>query len=149
MLFNLTVCITEYKQCFNIHNYYTTYKTIDDAKQGLIEIIFNKIKMLNIDFPLCFDHFENIWFQDQSINSNMFSYKIVQDDKWIEPWSHHEIYLDVLDKIELYENENIPVVQSDDEDLPDLIPEENTDTNFEQELRKIIDQAKTIHHVSL
>jgi hypothetical protein len=146
---HLTVCITEYKQCFNIYNYYTTYKTIDEAKQGLIEIIFNKIKMLNIDFPLCFDHFENIWFQDQSINSNMFSYKIVQDEKWHEPWSHHEIYLDVLDKIELYENENIPVVQSDDEDLPDLIPEENINTNLEQELRKIIDQAKTIHHVSL
>ena len=140
---HLTVCITEYKQCFHIHNYYTTHKTIDEAKQELIDIIFNKIKMLNIDFPLCFDHFENIWFQDQSINANMFSYKIVQD-KWIEPWSHHEIYLEVLDKIQLYENENKPVVNSDDEedDLPDLIPEENINSNLEQELRKIIDQAK-------
>jgi hypothetical protein len=74
----------------------------------------------------------------------MFSYKIVQEDKWIEPWSHHEIYLDVLDKIQLYENENKPVVNSDDEedDLPDLIPEENINSNLEQELRKIIEQAK-------
>jgi hypothetical protein len=148
---HLTVCITEYKQCFNIYNYYTTHKTIDEAKQELINIIFNKIKMLNIDFPLCFDHFENIWFQDQSINSNMFSYKIVQEDKWVEPWSYHEIYLDVLDKIQLYENENKPVVNSDNEedDLPDLIPEENINSNLEQELRKIIDQAKIVHNVSL
>lgn len=56
----------------------------------------------------------------------------------------------MLDKIQLYENENKPVVNSDDEDdLPDLIPEENINTNLEQELRKIIDQAKNVHHISL
>ena len=38
---HLTVCITEYKQCFNIYNYYSTHKTIDEAKQELINIIFN------------------------------------------------------------------------------------------------------------
>ena len=43
---HLTVCITEYKQCFHIHNYYTTHKTIDEAKQELIDIILKENKII-------------------------------------------------------------------------------------------------------
>jgi hypothetical protein len=77
-------------------------KSIDEAKDKLITILVDNFKHLNVDFPLDISDFEYTWFNEESSNLPIFTYKIYNND-WITPWDEQDIYTDVLEK--LYELE--------------------------------------------
>jgi len=111
---------------------------IDEAKNKLISILVDKFKNLNIDFPLFLSDLEYIWFNEESIELPIFTYKIF-DDKWTNPWEEQEIYTDVLDKLHEIEINTIPDF-SDlyDEPSGDNLYEDNTDDNKYNEFESII-----------
>ena len=92
------------------------FNSIDEAKNKLISILIDKFKNLNIDFPLLLSDLEYLWFNEESLDLPIFTYKIF-DDTWTNPWDDQEIYSDVLDK--LHEIEINTTHDSDLDDEPD------------------------------
>jgi hypothetical protein len=95
--------------------------------------------------------FEYIWFKEQYVKTNAFVYQIYHNDKWSEPWDTQDIYEDVLEKIQDYENKNIPDFSKIyGEPNPDINEDDNfvsnhteQNTEFEQKLKEIISLAQS------
>ena len=102
----LIIIINKYDKHFTTYEQTFICSSIDDAKNKLIDYLANNL-LLEIDYPMSLEQFEYIWFSEQYVNTNAFSYKIFSN-KWDQPWTLDEIYLDVIDKIVDNDNNNPP-----------------------------------------
>ena len=146
----LVLTINRFTQYFETQTIYNNYDSIEIAKKALIDIIFSHFKNINVDYPHDLIDFEYIWFKEQYVKTNAFVYQIYDNDKWSEPWESQDIYEDVLEKIQEYENENIPDFSkmygepNPDVEEDDNFTSDNTEHSFEfeQKLKEIISQAQ-------
>ncbi len=161
----LFIGITKSSTYFESINDYKVVDTIDEAHMELINYLVKHLGVLNIDYPLSFEDFEYIWFNEQYVKSSVFNYKLFVNDKWVEPWESQEIYSDVLDKMFDEEIKNPPdfshiygepnaleepsAVDNESSISHDTMPsvsEESTKDMefFEKTLKNIIEQSKTV-----
>jgi hypothetical protein len=149
--FGLVITINKYSTYFETHTIYNIYDSLENAKQSLIDIIFSNFKNITIDYPTDLIDFEYQWFKEQYVKTNVFVYKIYNNDTWSEPWESQDIYEDVLEKIQDYENKNIPDFSKIyGEPNPDMEEDDNFTSNhteqnneFEQKLKEIISSAQS------
>ena len=156
-MLGLIVTINKFKSYFSSIVSYTTCDTIEEAKKELTTYLAAHLNNLNIDYPMELSDFEYLWFNQSYVNANAFTYKIFQENKWIEPWTLDEIYEDVLERMH---NEEIksapdfsrlygePVMNSDDEaEAPDFFADKKNTDEVEKELKKymkIISEQKDL-----
>ena len=162
----LFIGITKSNTYFESINEYKVVDTIEEAYVELINYLVRHLGVLNIDYPLAFEDFEYIWFNEQYVKMSAFNYKLFVNDKWSEPWESQEIYSDVLDKMFDDEAKNPPdfshiygepdaledppqgVVEETNiphEPIPSISAESNKDMKFfESTLKNIIEQSKTV-----
>jgi hypothetical protein len=151
--YGLIVTINKFNNCFESYQEIYTGNSMEDVNNKLINIISTEFNKINIDFPLELSDFEYIWFKQNYVKCDAFSYKIFYDGKWSEPWDNQEIYSDVLDKMlektianppdfsEMYGEPN------PDEDKIDNFAEAPSEQllEFEQRIKEIIEQSKDAH----
>jgi hypothetical protein len=146
----LVLTINKFSTYFETQTIYKMYDSLEIAKQSLIDIIFNNFNHINIDYPSDLIDFEYKWFKEQYVKTNAFVYQIYNNDTWSEPWDSQDIYEDVLEKIQDYENKNIPDFSKIyGEPNPDMEEDDNFTSNhtehsheFEQKLKEIISAAQ-------
>ena len=149
----LIINFIKYTQYFNIITESYICNDIDDAKKKLIDYLINQFQYLKIDFPLNLEDFEYIWFKNEYINTNVFTYKIFINNKWEEPWELQDIYTDLLDILQNIENEKIlDLSEIYGEPNPDEYKEDNFSINNSEEtcelkniMNKIINDSKNIN----
>ncbi len=148
----LVITINKYKHYFETNQITCICETMDEAKDKLVEYLANEFSILNIDFPLDLADFEHLWFHQQYVNTNSFYYKLFMEGVWHEPWDHQDIYSDVLNKMQAYEESNPPNFE---EIYGEPDPDENKVDHFsldkdeqihelEKKLTEIINQSKTV-----
>lgn len=148
----LIVNIYKFNHNFDAVNSTFICESINDAKDKLINYLISQLGNLNIDYPMDLTEFENIWFKQNYVNTNAFSYFIFQDNKWIQPWELHEIYDEFLDKMIEKESSNPPDFETiygepnPDEEVNDNFTMEQSEDilNFEKKLAEIMNNAKNI-----
>ena len=96
--FALTITLNKFTKYFESINKTFTCSDLEVTKSVLINFIASHINHLTIDYPLTLEEFEYIWFDEQYVKCNLFSYNVfnVQTNEWINPWSLDEIYEDTL-----------------------------------------------------
>jgi hypothetical protein len=148
----LIITINRFSTYFESNTYTSEFDNIDEAKIKLVNVLVENFKYINIDFPNNLVDFEYLWFKEQYVKANSFTYKIFANNKWSEPWDYDEIYDDVLVKLEEYEISNAPDFTkmygepNPDEDTGDNFNIENTEHvhEFETKLKEIISQAQSV-----
>jgi hypothetical protein len=150
----LIITINRFKTYFESNSHTTLHETINDARNKLVEILVENFKHINIDFPNNLVDFEYLWFKQQYVNANAFTYKIFDNNHWVEPWDSDDIYDDVLIKLEEYEIQNAPDFskmygEPDPNSMIDTDDKSNIEYNeqtheFESKLKEIISQAQSI-----
>ena len=146
----LIITINRFNTYFESNSYTTLHETIDDARNKLVETLVENFKYINIDFPNNLVDFEYIWFKEQYVNVNSFTYKLFLNNNWSEPWDSDDIYDDVLVKLEEYEIQNAPDFSkmygepNPDVEADDKFSIENNEQTheFESKLKEIISQAQ-------
>ncbi len=148
----LIITINRFSTYFESNTYTSEFDNIDEAKVKLISTLVENFKYINIDFPNNLVDFEYLWFKEQYVKANSFTYKIFTNNKWLEPWEYDDIYDDVLVKLEEYEILNAPEFEkiygepNPDEDADDNFNIENNEHvhEFETKLKEIISQAQSV-----
>lgn len=160
----LIVTINKYKNYFSSVQSYIVCDDMNEVRLELIKYLTSHFSLLNIDFPISYDDFENIWFNQTYVNADVFSYKIFSNNDWVSPWSLEEIYDDVLEAMLIHENKNPPdFSELYGEPTQDVIEEtsETSDTSkqeyepvfttpiqeargIESQIMKILEEAKTM-----
>ena len=145
MSIGLSITFIKYTKRFEILNEYLICDNIDQAKEKIIDYIVKQIQYINIDFPLEFENFEYIWFENNYINTNMINYKLFINNDWIEPWDLQELYTDVLDKLQ----EKIYATEINFSELFEETNEDNAidnNVNLEHDI-KFDDFEKKMHNI--
>jgi hypothetical protein len=150
----LIITINRFTSYFESNSRATLHETINDARNKLVEILVENFKHINIDFPNNLVDFEYLWFKQQYINANAFTYKIFDNNRWAEPWDSDDIYDDVLVKLEEYEIQNAPDFskmygEPDPDSKSEADDKFNIEYNeqtheFESKLKEIISQAQSV-----
>lgn len=71
---------------------YLVCNDLDDCYNKIIVTVKNTI-LLQVDYPDDYEEFKNlIWYNSVSFDNEVFTYSIFYEGKWIEPWTHQEIY---------------------------------------------------------
>jgi hypothetical protein len=148
----LIITINKFTTYFESNSYTTLHEDINDTRTKLVQTLFENFKYINIDFPNNLVDFEYLWFKQQYVNVNSFTYKVFSDNRWSEPWDCDDIYDDVLVKLEEYEIKNAPDFSKmygepdPDVDADDKFNIENNEQTheFESKLKEIINQAQSI-----
>jgi hypothetical protein len=150
MSIGLIINYTRYITYFDITQDKFICDDLNQAKNFLINYIVSKFLFLNIDFPLDLLDLEYLVFDNQYINTNIFTYDLFINNKWEKPWELQEIYNDVLSILQEKENnKNIDFSQLYSEPNPD----ENLNNNFVENennselthiINNIIDESKNI-----
>ena len=148
----ITVTINKYTTYFDSISYYLIVDSIEQANKYLIDTLVENFKYINIDFPNNLVDFEYHWFKQQYVKANSFTYKILSDNVWTEPWDYDDIYDDVLTKLEEYEIQNAPDFDKiygephPDVEVDDKFNIENNEHTheFEAKLKDIISQAQSV-----
>jgi hypothetical protein len=104
----LIVIINKFNNKYENYNKTIECSSLDDTKNKLIKYLSDELSCLNIDYPLDLESFDYLWFNNEYIKANSFDYYVFIDNKWIQPWTLSEIYLDVYDKMLENENNNPP-----------------------------------------
>ncbi len=104
----LIVTVNKYKNHFASSQSTVLCDTVDEARLELIKFMVAHLSLLNIDFPLDYDDFANIWFHQTYVMAEVFNYKVFTNNTWQEPWTHQEIYDDVLEAMYLHDTMNPP-----------------------------------------
>ena len=136
------------------------FENLDECLNKIIITVKNHIQK-KIDYPADLDEFTNIyWYENNSMNNEVFDYYIFINDEWKQPWTLQEIYDDVIEII--YKNDiqnailnpkNQPDYESEDEDdhiqdshnnlkqnqSSDNILEGYSDNNEINKLQKMVD----------
>jgi hypothetical protein len=100
----LIVIITKHNEV--IHKTYSV-DSIDSAKTELIKCLFEQFQYINIDFPYDYQKFEYLWFGDNYMKTDVFTYQIFSNNEWIkQPWDLEDIYSDIIDKIHQFDIDN-------------------------------------------
>ena len=138
----LFITLNKYKNCFQSRTETKLCNSLDEAKHELIDILANEYKYLQIDFPDDLQDFEHIIFDEIYVNANAFTYKIFENNNFIEPWDSNEIYEEVLD--ELLENEQKLITNNDELKEQDEIMESNYDEEMfgYNDLKELQEKAK-------
>jgi len=152
----LIVNINKYKHYFETSNATFVCDTFDNIKEKLINHLVLHFGNLNIDYPMDLTDFEYIWFNQNYVNTNAFSYFIFsqsdQSAKWSQPWELQEIYDDFLDKMVEKDSLNPPDFDTiygepnPDEDMDDNFTMDHNEEieKFEKKLNEIMTNAKNI-----
>jgi hypothetical protein len=83
-----------------------------ECESVLVDFISGHVKDLNIDFPLDLEDFNTIWFDNNRVEADSFTYLIIPLNKssitynWNEPWNLNDVYDLLLDNIHKIELEN-------------------------------------------
>ena len=99
------------------------FENLDECLNKIIITVKDHIQK-KIDYPTDLDEFTNIyWYENNSMNNEVFDYYIFINDEWKQPWTLQEIYDDVIEII--YKNDiqnaildpkNQPDYESENED---------------------------------
>ena len=81
---------------------------LNHARLILLNYLSSNLNILNIDYPLNFDELDYYWFDGNHIDAKIFSYKIFDNTKWIEPWDYDELYSEILEIMNKQEIETAP-----------------------------------------
>ena len=158
----LIVTINKYKNHFASSTSTIVCTTIEEARIELIKYIVAHFSLLNIDFPLDYDDFEFIWFNENYVGANAFTYRLYHDNNWIEPWSHQEIYDDVLVAMHVDMIANPPDFDTmygepkydddtieRDEEIPNEVDTFTTGNSamaeVEQQMKQVMAEAESVH----
>ena len=130
---------------------------LHQAKTILLNYLSSNLNILNIDYPLNLNELEYYWFDGNHVDASIFSYKIFDNTKWIEPWDKDEIYSELLEIMNKQEIENAPdfskvFLENDDDNIDnDNINVNNDDKkltkndtdklNFEEMIKDIISKS--------
>ena len=138
---------------------------LNHAHLILLNYLSSNLNILNIDYPLNFDELDYYWFDGNNIDAKIFSYKIFDNTKWIEPWDYDELYseiLEIMNKQEIDEapdfsklysenedNDNDNNINNDDNNInndndinKETLKEEKTkEMNFEEMIKDIISKS--------
>jgi len=133
---------------------------LEHAHKILLNYLSSNLNILNIDYPLNLNELDYYWFDGNHVDANIFSYKIFDNNQWIEPWDKDDIYSELLDIMNKQEIENAPdfskvfLENNDDNDDNDNDnnydkpkenddkPEKNDDKlNFEEMIKEIISKS--------
>jgi hypothetical protein len=80
--------------------------SLEDCLNKLIINIKQRIDM-KIDYPQYIDDFTSLyWYNENSLNNDIFDYKIFNDGKWVMPWSSQELYEHVIEMINVADIQN-------------------------------------------
>jgi hypothetical protein len=153
--FALTITLNKFTKYFESINKSFTCSDLEVTKNVLINFIASHINHLTIDYPLTLEEFEYIWFDEQYVKCNLFSYNVfnIQSNEWINPWSLDEIYEDTLTYLHAKEL-LVPVNLSKlyGEPNPDEEEDDNIlydDFNDEKELKDNEEQMTTTEKTML
>ena len=148
----LIVDINKFNHYFETSNATFICDTIDEAKDKMIEYLVTYMGSLNIDYPMDLHDFEYIWFNQNYVKTNAFTYFIFNGTKWYQPWDLQEIYEEFLDKMIAKDSLNPPDF---DTIYGEPNPDEENEDNFtmdheqneqiqelERKLSEIISNAK-------
>jgi hypothetical protein len=157
----LIVTINKYKNHFASSTSTIVCSTIEEAKLELIKFLVAHFSLLNIDFPMEYNDFEFIWFNEMYVGTNAFTYRLYHDNKWSEPWTHQEIYDDVLEAMYVAMIANPPDFDTmygepkyNDEEEEHIEQEKEIDTftttnqsmlEVEDQMKKIMKEAESVH----
>jgi hypothetical protein len=95
---------------------------LDMLRDKLVDFLFKEFNKRTIDFPIDYYDFASVWFQNENLK-DVFTYKVLNNSDWVEPWSYNEIYQDAIDALITYEVTNNPVPDneySEDYDIDEL-----------------------------
>lgn len=77
---------------------------LNDVKNKIIKTLQEEFS-IHKDIPESYDDFiYKCWFAEKSIDSDIFNYKVFYNNKWINPWTHDELYenvYEILHKLDL------------------------------------------------
>ncbi len=146
----LIVNISKYNHCFETSSANFVCGTIDEARDKMIEHLVTHMGSLNIDYPMDLHDFEYLWFKQNYVNTNAFTYFIFNDTKWYQPWDLQEIYDEFLDKMIEKDSSNPPDFDTiygepnPDEEAEDKFTMEHNEEvqELERKLSEIISNAK-------
>jgi hypothetical protein len=156
----LIVTINKLKNHFSSVQTSIVCDNMDEAYIELIKYISAHFASLEIDFPDNIDDFHNIWFKQTYVNMDVFNYKCFHNNRWVEPWSHDEIYDDILEALFIHETKTAPdFAKMYGEDITEESEENNTMTQnftssnkmiaeFEEKMNKIFDDSKHANNCS-
>lgn len=148
----LVVNVNKFNHNFDVSNITLVCDSMDDVKEKLINYLILQLGNLDIDYPMDLTEFENIWFKENYVNTNAFSYFIFQNNKWVQPWDLQEIYDDFLDKMIEHDSSNPPDFDTiygepnpDEEVNDDFTMDQSEDIQkFEKKLAEIMANAKSV-----
>ena len=110
------------KKFFNFEKTFIC-NNLDHARTILLNYLAANLNILNINYPLNFDELDYYWFDGNNVDAPIFSYKIFDNSKWLEPWDNDEIYSELLVIMNNQEIENAPdfskIYAEDDDDDDD------------------------------
>lgn len=111
-MYSLVVIINKYINYFDQFKYHKICDTMKECESVLVDFISGHVKDLNIDFPLDLEDFNTIWFDNNRVEADSFTYLIIPLNKssitynWNEPWNLNDVYDLLLDNIHKIELEN-------------------------------------------
>lgn len=137
----LIITMNKFNKYFQSFDKTFVCENLDNAREELIKYLASQFDHLRIDFPDNYLDFSYVWFEEQSVNAEVFSYKIFDNNMWREPWEHEEIYQDVITTLEEMDKK-IPIDFSKIYAEPNPDEEENDDFKFEHNEDTTIMDAK-------
>jgi hypothetical protein len=149
----LIVNINKFNKCFETSNATFVCDSDDEAKNKMIEHLVTYMGSLNIDYPMDLDDFEYVWFKQNYVKTNAFTYFIFNETKWHQPWDLQEIYEEFLDKMVEKDSSNPPDFDTiygepnPDEEEEDKFTMEHSEEvqELEKKLSEIISNAKNVN----
>jgi hypothetical protein len=88
---------------------------LDDCLQKITLYLKTNLEM-NIDYPYDFDEFAVIYLDNCANKVDVFDYKIFYENNWIQPWSHQDIYENIVELIIKLDIQNMIIKQSEEEE---------------------------------
>lgn len=80
--------------------------SLEECYNKLIVNIKNKINM-NIDFPSDLDDFAYLhWYNNYSMDNEIFDYNVFSNNEWTKPWTLQELYENILEIIHQVDLQN-------------------------------------------
>jgi hypothetical protein len=145
----LSLTVNKFTSYFESISYFLTFDTLENTKNGMINILINHFKKIHINYPHNLIDFEYELFNQNYVKSDAFIYKIFKNNNWEEPWDTQDIYEEVIEKIIKEDSDNPPDFSEiygepdPDENIINKFTIENDECyqEMEKKLKEIISQS--------